>query len=1476
MKNKIKSSDRPKKKHNSPAEEPKASKEALPSLDEKDLRDMALFPEENPYPVLRVRGDGTLLYANRSAAALLADWRCAVGGRVPEPLGQTVKIALSSGRNQEEMVRCDQRDISLFLVPIADHGYVNFYGRDITERNKADQALIKANDELVKAIGEAIREKNRLEAVMSALPMAVAIVDEFGGNIRSNDMYQKLWGEGERLPFTQGIGDYEQYKAWWTDTGEPVRPEEWGSARAVINGETVIGQMMEIEAFNGMRKVIMNSAAPVRDGEGRIIGSAVAIQDITDLKHAEQEALTRAAELEAMFAAQNDAVLVYDTKMTVKRVNPSFLSTYGFDPVGLNVREIIRRVSCRWEDGRPLFLENQPTYRALQGERTSGATFVITKPGGAEAVVETASSPMSLQDRIIGSVTVWHDITERKWAEKALRRSEAQYRHIFTAMSEGFAVHELILDADGKPSDYRFLEINPGFERLTGLKAESVLGKTVLEILPETEPFWIERYGRVVQTGEPDHFESFNNGLNRWYEVYAYRTDPGRFAVVFLDITRRKQAEQERKATIEFLQIVNSSQSINELTQAAINFFQRQSGCQAAGIRLRQGDDYPYYGAVGFPEEFIRLENSLCARDSKGKIVRDNIGEPIIECMCGNVIAGRFDPAKPFFTTHGSFWTNSTTRLLAAATDPERQTQTRTRNRCNEAGYESVALIPLFVGEERFGLLQVNDPQEGVFSLEIITLWERLADHLAVALAKFKAEESLRENRKDLDRAQSVGRIGSWRLNVRRNELLWSDENHRIFGIPKGTPLTYEAFLAIVHPDDRTYVDRMWKAALRGESYDIEHRIIADGTVKWVLEKAELEFDSYGELSGGFGTTQDITERKKQEEQLKVLNRTLRALGNANEAMILAENESEFLNKVCRIVVEDCEHAMVWIGYAQEDEGKNVQPVAQAGFENGYLETLKISWADTECDQGPTGIAIRTGMTNICRNMATDPRMRLWRKEAVKQGYASSISLPLIIEDRVLGALTIYSRSSDPFSDDEIELLQELATDLSFGIKVIRSRLSQRQAEDSLRQSEARFRLLSEIAEQLLKTEDPQGIVEALCRKVMEYLDCHAFFNFMADEGAGKLHLNACAGIPAEEVERIEWLEYGAAVCGCAARDGVPIVVENIPTTPDLRTELVKSYGIRAYACHPMKIQGRIIGTLSFGTKTRNSFFPEDLALMKTVTYQIATAMERMRLIEELQSYQDELETRVEERTVELKKTNKALEQSNKALEEFAYVASHDLQEPLRKIQTFADRLKTMQSFNDDKAQDYMTRMQQAAGRMRALIRDLLVYSRLAAAPEPFTLFNLKEPIEDAVKDLMVPFDENDGSITIGELPEISADKVQMGQLFRNLISNALKYHSGQKPAISVYDASSASDRFYEIHVEDNGIGFDEMHLDKIFKPFQRLHGQKGSYEGTGMGLAICRRIAERHRGSISAKSKPGKGSTFIVKLPRNSRGLAE
>lgn len=237
----------------------------------------------------------------------------------------------------------------------------------------------------------------------------------------------------------------------------------------------------------------------------------------------------------------------------------------------------------------------------------------------------------------------------------------------------------------------------------------------------------------------------------------------------------------------------------------------------------------------------------------------------------------------------------------------------------------------------------------------------------------------------------------------------------------------------------------------------------------------------------------------------------------------------------------------------------------------------------------------------------------------------------------------------------------------------------------------------------------------------------------------------------------------------------------------------------------------------------------------------------------------------------------KKLEFSNQELTDFASVAAHDLQEPLRKIQSFSDRLKTRAKDElKPESLEYVDRIQSSAQRMQILINDLLSYSRVTTQAQPFSLVSLNQVATQVISDLEIRLEQSKGSVEFKDLPSIEADPTQMHQLFQNLISNALKFSKPEVPPVvkieaKVFDQSPLGHPgpACQITIKDNGIGFDEKYLDRIFTIFQRLHGRH-EYEGTGIGLAVCRKIVDRHRGAITAASSPGQGATFIVTLPLN------
>jgi signal transduction histidine kinase len=264
----------------------------------------------------------------------------------------------------------------------------------------------------------------------------------------------------------------------------------------------------------------------------------------------------------------------------------------------------------------------------------------------------------------------------------------------------------------------------------------------------------------------------------------------------------------------------------------------------------------------------------------------------------------------------------------------------------------------------------------------------------------------------------------------------------------------------------------------------------------------------------------------------------------------------------------------------------------------------------------------------------------------------------------------------------------------------------------------------------------------------------------------------------------------------------------------------------------------------------------------KQLTYELE---ERQKVVQQLS-----------QREIELEKMLLLVERSNRELESFAYITSHDLQEPLRKIQAFGDRLdRRYTSELGEEGASFVSRMVSSANRMQLMINDLLSYSRVSSRTGEFTQVNLNQTLNEVLSDLEVRIRETKAEVITADLPVIRADASQMRQLWQNLVLNALKFHRPNTPPVIRIGCEEVAQngnptKNAELHlfVEDNGIGFDEKYLDRIFLPFQRLHGQE-VYEGSGIGLAICRKIAERHGGSITATSTPGHGSRFIVKIPK-------
>jgi PAS domain S-box-containing protein len=433
-------------------------------------------------------------------------------------------------------------------------------------------------------------------------------------------------------------------------------------------------------------------------------------------------------------------------------------------------------------------------------------------------------------------ISLIRDMTERKAAEAAWRASEARYSLLFQNMTEGFVLYEVITDDQGRPCDGRFLDVNPAFERLTATCRAELLGRSAREVLPDGARHWVESFTEVALTGEPLRLEH-HSAADRWWEVSAYRAGPGRVGAVYTDITERRRAEWEsraaRAAALNLMEDAVEARRLAEAAAAEVHESEERLRLALEAARMATWEWDVVSGRVVWNDEHYRLLGY----------------EP-----------GAFVPSY-------EHWASGIHPDDRAATEAALR-------RCLTTGDDYTATFRTLWPDgtvrwlQALGRLWGGSPGQPVRCYGV--MWDVTAGRVA--------EEALRQSREDLNRAQAVARTGSWRLDIEKNELSWSDENWRIFGVPRGTPLSYETFLATVHPDDRHAVDASWQAALRGEPYEVEHRVVVGQEVRWVRERAEMEFDRAGRLLAGFGTTQDITASRQAEAALRASEERYRAL----------------------------------------------------------------------------------------------------------------------------------------------------------------------------------------------------------------------------------------------------------------------------------------------------------------------------------------------------------------------------------------------------------------------------------------------------------------------------------------------------------------------------------------------------------------------------------------------------------------------
>ncbi len=391
------------------------------------------------------------------------------------------------------------------------------------------------------------------------------------------------------------------------------------------------------------------------------------------------------------------------------------------------------------------------------------------------------------------------------------------------------------------------------------------------------------------------------------------------------------------------------------------------------------------------------------------------------------------------------------------------------------------------------------------------------------------------------------------------------------------------------------------------------------------------------------------------------------------------------------------------------------------------------------------------------------------------------------------------------------------------------------------------------VLEALVVESELQTVLDELCNNVEKYTDGLKSSVLLLDKSGKYLHYGSAPNLPKSYIEatRKVYIGENQGSCGTAAYLKKTIIAEDIST--DLRWAKYKETPLahKLQACWStpiMDVAGVVLGTFALYYHEPKKPVKAELELIKSSANIAALAIHKHRVQNELKNYAAELE------------------RSNRELSDFAYIASHDLQEPLRKISIFSDRVLEVKNSYNETQRGYLERMGKAANRMQTLIEDLLELSQITTKGKPFVKVDLGKVALEVIEDLDAKLQTTQGKVTLGKLPRIEADPFQMRQLLQNLIENALKYHKEDTPPQVLLDSSFSTKTGWTINVKDNGIGLDEKFADRIFIPLERLHGMS-AYEGTGIGLAICKKIISRHGGSIFVKSQEGQGSTFTFIL---------
>ena len=769
--------------------------------------------------------------------------------------------------------------------------------------------------------------------------------------------------------------------------------------------------------------------------------------------------------------------------------------------------------------------------------------------------------------------------------------------------------------------------------------------------------------------------------------------------------------------------------------------------------------------------------------------------------------------------------------------------------------------------------------------------------------------------------AMKVSGIGIWEVQPDTNTVIWDERCRELFGLAANTPLRYEQVIQCIHPEDVEPVKTAVQDALAGRNggrYDIYYRTIGadDGKLRWVRFSGQAFFDNTGKIIRFGGIAQDISDLMNTLQQTgelaKLAEAALEDAGVGSFRFYLATHELEYSPSFARICTGN-KHA----GLPMEEFSRRVVPDDRSVYEEAYRDAAHTGQLHCEVRMAWDDGSVHWVQTS--GKYLNDPNGRPYLftgtvREVIER-QRSEEQLRSIIAAAPAG-ICIFMGRDLVFRHTNQTLIDMVGKGPGIEGKPLREAMPELVTEDQP---------FLQILDDVFTTGKPFQTFGSQVKVEKQGVMTNNYYNFtytpLFDEKGqvyGILEIVIDVTDLALAIQRAEKAEAGLrsaielAALGTwtlDARSGVISFSDRIRQWFGFSSHQANKQTVYEQI-HP-KDRERVIGAmeqaihpgsnglfdeeytiLASGTAAGRilhaqgkAVFDDHQAISMAGTIQDVTIYRQLQLVLESEVLQrtEELAVRNEDLRVinnELAHTNQLLTRSNEELAQYAYVASHDLQEPLRKIRMFAGLLENESSLQE-KPLSLVRKINQSSERMAMLIRDLLEFSRLLRSDSMARPVNLQEVVANVTNDFELLIEEKGAVVHIGKLPEVEAIALQMNQLFYNLLSNALKFSkAGVAPLIRL-DSEPVSleeagkyivkpapfAQYYHITLKDNGIGFETRFAEHIFEVFKRLHTRE-IYPGSGIGLAMCRRIADNHCGHLSAESAPGEGSVFHLFLP--------